>query len=224
MEKLTLKQQMENINFDYSKPLYHGTNKDFDGSKLKAPISKEKEHANELWDGFYITQDKKQAIRYAVDRYISDDEPSKIVLKEFIIDKDWLSKKLSLASYIHSNQTTVDFIRQNIKKETLADCIAKDKDCYDCNMECPRNTDYIYGILVDGVIDDILSGIKQGQSDEELNKIIWEEIGLKRGYQLAVRASALGSLTEVSSQVLTENNPEVQEIIEEYRKNGKYSL
>ena len=91
-------------------------------------------------------------------------------------------------------------------------------------MECPRNTDYIYGILVDGVIDDILSGIKQGQSDEELNKIIWEEIGLKRGYQLAVRASALGSLTEVSSQVLTENNPEVQEIIEEYRKNGKYSL
>lgn len=159
-EKLTLKQQMELVNFDYEKPLYHGTNKDFDGSKLKIGSSKNKDHANELWDGFYVTQDENQAIRYAVDRYLADEEPSKIILKEFIIDKEWLARKISLALYIESNERTVDFIRQNITKEFLTDCIAEQKDCYNCSLECPRNSEFVYGILCDGTIDNILAGIK----------------------------------------------------------------
>lgn len=228
-EKLTLKQQMELVNFDYKKPLYHGTNKDFDGAKIKASSSKGKDHANELWDGFYVTQDENQAIRYAVDRYLSEDEDlpndesSKIILKKFVLDKEWLAKEISLALYNESNERTVDFIRQNIKKETLADCISKEKDCYNCNLECPRNSEFVYGVLCDGVIDDVLVGIKQGLSNEELNAIIWEELGLKRGYQLAVRASALGSLTEISSEPLSEDDPKVKKIIEEYIKNGKYT-
>ena len=214
MKELTLKERMELANFDYKLTLYYGTNVDFDSDNLMVFSSEENEHAKEMWDSFYLTQDEEQAKKYAVATYLKNSKKGRIIVKKFRIKKTALAKKLAFDLYTESNERTVDFIRQNIKKETLADCIAKDKDCYSCNLECPRNSDFVYGILCDGVIDEILDGIKKGETDEELNKIIWDEIGLTRGYQLAVRESALKCIEGVGTDYYREDDPEISYIIE----------
>ena len=212
----SLKEKMIQANFDYTKPLYHGTNVDFDSDNLLVFSSKTNPYAKEMWDSFYLTPDIERAKEYAVSTYISNQRKGKIIVKKIMLKKQALTKELTFDLYTESNERTVDFIRQNIKKETLANCIAEDKDCYACDLECPRNSDFVYGILCDGVIDDIIIGIKNGMTDEELNKIIWDELGMKRGYQLAVRKSALDSIEGQGTLYFKED--EVKDIIE--RKTG----
>lgn len=213
MKDLTLKEQLDLINFDYDKDLYHGTNVDFDSDNVMVFDSSENEHAKEMWDSFYLTQDKEMAKKYAVATYLKNKRKGRIIVKRFRIKESALAKNITLALYTESNERTVDFIRQNIKKETLADCISKDKDCYHCNMECPRNSEFVYGILCDGVIDEILDGIRDGYTDEELNKIIWDEIGLKRGYQLGIRKMAVNCIEGRGTSYYTEDDPEISYLI-----------
>ena len=213
MAELTLKEQLELINFDYELPLYHGTNVDFDSDNVMVFDSSENEHAKEMWDSFYLTQDEEMAKKYAVATYLKNGRKGRIIVKRFRIKESALAKNISLALYNESNERTVDFIRQNIKKETLADCISKEKDCYNCNLECPRNSEFVYGILCDGVIDEILDGIKDGFTDEQLNQIIWDELGLKRGYQLGIRKMAVNCIEGRGTSYYTEDDPEISYLI-----------
>lgn len=218
MANLTLKEQMEAINFDYTLPLYHGTNIDFDSDDLVVFNSKPGEPGKEMWDSFYLTQDKDRALEYAVRAYWGKNDgehgKGKILVKKFKIKKEALAENLTLDIYLESNERTVEFIRQNIKKEKLSECIAKDADCQHCDLECPRNSEFVYGILVDGVIDDILDGIHSGLSDEELSNIIYQEIGLKRGYQLAVRKQALNCIKGTGTNTYSVEDLEVVELLE----------
>lgn len=213
MVDLTLREQLELIDFNYTLPLYHGTNVDFDSDNIMVFDSSKNDHAKEMWDSFYLTQDKEMAKRYAVATYLKNKRKGRIIVKRFRIKKEALAKKISLALYNKSNERTVDFIRQNIKKETLAECISKEKDCYSCNLECPRNSEFVYGVLCDGVIDEILDGIKGGFTDEQLNQIIWDELGLKRGYQLGIRKMAVNCIEGRGTSYYTEDDPEINYLI-----------
>lgn len=213
MVDLTLKDQLELIDFDYDLPLYHGTNMDFDSDNVMVFDSNKNDYAKEMWDSFYLTRDKEMAKKYAVAMYIKNMRKGRIIVKKFRIKPEALAKNISIALYLESNERTVDFIRQNIKKETLADCISKEKDCYNCELECLRNSEFVYGLLCDGVIDEILDGIKGGFTDEQLNQIIWNELSLKRGYQLGIRKMAVNCIEGRGTDYYSEDDPEISYLI-----------
>ena len=209
----TILDKMIQSNFDYTKPLYHGTNIDFNSKRLKVFSSEDDKFANELWDSFYLTNDEEQAITYAKERFNDTNQKGLILVKKFKLNVDKFTEKITFDVYNTLDDRTARFIANNVLKEKLEDCQFIDNNCYRCNEKCPRNSDFVYSVLVDSIIDEILKGIHQGLSNEEISNLIYEAVGFIKNpvYQLAVRESALHFLMPIET-VFYEQNPETGEL------------
>ena len=192
---------MIQANFDYTKPLYHGTNMDFNSKRLKVFSSEDDKYANELWDSFYLTNDEEQAKNYAQERFNDTNQKGLILVKKFKLDISKFTEKLKFDVYNSLDDRTARFIASNVLKERLEECQFLDNSCYKCNERCPRNSEFVYGILIDSVIDEVLKGIHQGLSNEEISNLIYEAVGFIKNpiYQLAVRESALHFLIPIET-------------------------